>query len=79
MQQNKQVSIILPLQLSQKLKEPLIKSGRKRLRVKTFKFEALIARNSRAIAKISNEGVECFGLNIFVHDLIRGSVKHAGK
>jgi len=45
-----------------------------------FKFEAWIARNSWAITKIHNEvpqghvKVEYFGLKIFVHDLIRGSL-----
>jgi len=42
------------------------------LRSKLFKFEARIARNSETIAKIRNEEVGHFGLNTFVHNLIRG-------
>lgn len=58
---------------SNRVREPLIKTGRIMLRFKMIEFEAGNARNSRAIAKFSNEEIGHFGLKLIVHVLIRGS------
>ena len=55
-------------------KEPLIKTGRYKLRVKMIKIKAGNARNSRAIAKLPNAEVDYFRLKLIVHVLIRGSL-----
>ena len=47
------------------------------LRFKMIEFEAGNARNSRAIAKFSNEEIGHFGLKLIVHVLIRGSLGNA--
>ena len=39
-----------------------------------IKFKAWNASNSRAIAKFHNMGIGHFGLNTFIHELIRGSL-----
>ena len=44
------------------------------LRFKMIEFEAGNARNSRAIAKFSNEEIGHFGLKLIAHVLIRGSL-----
>ena len=55
-------------------REPLIKSGRNRLRFKTIKIKAWNAAHSMAIGKFHNAEIDCFGRKRFVHDLIRGSL-----
>jgi hypothetical protein len=53
----------------------------KRLKFKIFKFEARIARNSELLRRfaptvgaLGDEEVGHFGLNVFIHDLISGSL-----
>jgi hypothetical protein len=60
-------------------REPLIKTGRYRLRAKMIKIKAGNARNSPAIAKpasifLGNAEVDYFGLKLIVHVLISGSL-----
>ena len=55
-------------------KEPLIKTGRIKLRRKMIKIKAGNARNSTAIAKFSNAEIDHFRLKLIVHVLIRGSL-----
>jgi hypothetical protein len=60
-------------------REPLIKTGRIKLRFKKIKIKAGNARNSTAIAKFSNAEIEHFGFKSIVHVLIRGSLSiHIG-
>ena len=62
------------MKLLQIIREPLIKTGRIKLRYKMIKVKAGNARNSRAIAKFSNVEIDYFGLKLIVHVLIRGSL-----
>jgi hypothetical protein len=59
-------------------REPLIKTGRIKLKFKMIKFKARNARNSRAIAKFCNTGIDCFEIKLIVHVLFRGSLVAAG-
>ncbi len=44
------------------------------MKFKMVKFKARNARNSRAIAKFCNTGIDYFGFRLIVHVLIRGSL-----
>jgi len=53
---------VKPLFTAPKLKEPLIDSGRSRLRSKIFRFEAQIARNSELLRRFATKKLSILGV-----------------